>query len=217
MTKTLKMAVRSSAEPARRPRPRLSPRPTYNRRAVIRHILQGPRLQTKLRVGPTGDACEQEANRVAEAVMRMPASEERVQRECSECEETLQRQPEEEDEEELQRQPTDRLQTECHPGKEPRVGAALERRIDMMRGGGRPLPGSVRTFFEQRLGRDFADVRVHAGTAAADIAGALRARAFTIGQDVVFGAGQYAPESPSGRRLVAHELTHVIQQKGGRS
>ncbi|WP_152043377.1 eCIS core domain-containing protein [Salinigranum salinum] len=83
------------------------------------------------------------------------------------------------------------------------------------RAGGRPLPTSVRAFFEPRFGTTFDDVRIHTDSRAAAAARAVQARAFTVGRDVVFGAGAYAPETTRGRRLLAHELTHVVQQSGG--
>jgi hypothetical protein len=72
----------------------------------------------------------------------------------------------------------------------------------------------VRAFFEPRFGVDFSDVRVHANDRAAESAKAINARAFTVGRDMAFGNGQFAPETSEGRRLLAHELTHVIQQDG---
>jgi hypothetical protein len=65
---------------------------------------------------------------------------------------------------------------------------------------------------EPRFGTDFSAVRVHTDSNAQSLARSVNAQAFTVGNDVVFGAGQYAPESDSGKRLLAHELTHVIQQ-----
>jgi len=88
----------------------------------------------------------------------------------------------------------------------------VERAIDGLRGAGRPLEAGVRRDFESRLGHDFGRVRVHAGEPAADAADALGANAFTVGADVVFGRGRYAPSSEQGRRLLVHELTHVVQQ-----
>jgi hypothetical protein len=78
---------------------------------------------------------------------------------------------------------------------------------------GRPLDDSLRTFFEPRFGYDFTNVRIHTDTQAAETARALKARAFTEGRDIVFGAGQYAPGTTEGQRLLAHELTHVVQQQ----
>jgi hypothetical protein len=85
--------------------------------------------------------------------------------------------------------------------------------------GGRLLDARTRAFMESRFRHDFSRVRIHTGGAASAAARALDARAFCLGRDIVFGPGQYAPETPSGRRLLAHELTHVVQQRrqpGGR-
>lgn len=86
---------------------------------------------------------------------------------------------------------------------------------DTSRPGGAPLPESMRGFFEPRLGYDFGGVRVHADGEAAESARALHARAYTVGSNIVFGAGQYAPGTHEGKRLLAHELTHVVQQSHG--
>ena len=80
--------------------------------------------------------------------------------------------------------------------------------------GGTPLAGAVRSEVEGKFGRDFSAVRVHDGGAAASAASSINARAYTVGSDIVFGAGQYEPDSASGKRLLAHELTHVAQQGG---
>jgi hypothetical protein len=79
---------------------------------------------------------------------------------------------------------------------------------------GQPLAPESRAFFESRIGYDFSGVRVHTGATAEQSARELGALAYTLGQDVVFGAGQFAPGTDEGRRLLAHELTHVIQQQG---
>ncbi len=81
---------------------------------------------------------------------------------------------------------------------------------------GRPLEGSVREEMEQRMGDSFSDVQLHTGPEAAKAASALEARAFTTGNHVVFNRGEYKPESPEGKYLLAHELAHVRQQTGGR-
>jgi hypothetical protein len=73
------------------------------------------------------------------------------------------------------------------------------------------LPDAVRSFFEPRFGQDFSKVRVHTDSRAARSARDLNARAFTLGRDIVMGAGQYSPGTSEGKRLLAHELTHVIQ------
>jgi hypothetical protein len=87
-------------------------------------------------------------------------------------------------------------------------------RISFPKGQGQPLPLSLREFFEPRLGYEFSQVRIHSDARAAEDAKTLHAKAFTAGGDIVFGEGQYAPEKPEGLRLLAHELTHVIQQTG---
>jgi hypothetical protein len=92
------------------------------------------------------------------------------------------------------------------------VDSKAQSHILALSGRGQPLPESARNFFEPRFGYDFSQVRVHTDATAAETARALNARAFTVGRDVVFGAGQYAPETSQGKKLLAHELTHVVQQ-----
>lgn len=79
---------------------------------------------------------------------------------------------------------------------------------------GRPLDPATRTFMESRFDYDFSRVRIHTGSGAEAAADSVNARAFTLKNDVVFGSGQYAPHEGAGRKLIAHELTHVIQQRG---
>jgi hypothetical protein len=83
------------------------------------------------------------------------------------------------------------------------------------RGSGRPLDSATREEMEDRFGEDFSDVRVHAGGSAAVSAAALRSNAFTSGRDIVFGEGFYSPGTSRGRKLLAHELAHVVQQRRG--
>jgi predicted deacylase len=84
-----------------------------------------------------------------------------------------------------------------------------------LRTSGQPLDAGSREFFESRFGRDFSGVRLHADAAAAHSAQDVGAAAYTVGRDIVFGAGRLAPDTDVGRRLMAHELTHVVQQTGG--
>lgn len=79
---------------------------------------------------------------------------------------------------------------------------------------GQPLDATTRGFFAARFGHDFANVRIHADSEAAESARSVNALAYTVGPDVVFGAGRYAPDTRDGQQLLAHELTHVIQQRG---
>lgn len=85
---------------------------------------------------------------------------------------------------------------------------------DVLRSPGQPLDAGMRSFMEPRFGHDFGNVRVHTDAKAAESARAVNVLAYTVGRDVVFGAGQYQPEASEGRRLLAHELTHVMQQTG---
>lgn len=84
---------------------------------------------------------------------------------------------------------------------------------EVLRSPGQPLDGPTRAFMEPRFGHDFGRVRVHTDAKAAESARAVNALAYTVGRDVVFGTGRYSPATSAGRRLVAHELTHVVQQK----
>jgi hypothetical protein len=93
------------------------------------------------------------------------------------------------------------------------AGAALALIEDVLRAPGQALDAVTRGFMEARFGYDFSRIRVHADPPAAESAQSVRAAAYTVGQDVVFGAGQYAPGREGGRRLLAHELAHTIQQR----
>jgi hypothetical protein len=155
-------------------------------------------IQYKLKVGPPEDKYEQEADRVADQLMSMPDRQFNVPTESP-----TQRQPVEEE---------NLLQAKPVPGQAQHVSPSLAVRINRLRGGGQPLTSSMRAFFEPRFRHDFSAVRIHTASHANETAGALNARAFTIGRDIVFGASQYAPATSEGRRLLAHELTHVVHQ-----
>jgi len=88
---------------------------------------------------------------------------------------------------------------------------------DALRSSSQSLDLSTRTFMESRFGRDFGNVRIHTGPIAAAASRAMNADAFTIDRDIVFAEGAYSPASATGRRLIAHELTHVEQQRVGAS
>jgi hypothetical protein len=142
-------------------------------------------VQTKLKVGKPGDIYEKEADRVAEQVMRKEADEVIVSNEA---------------------QPS----LMGYAGEEDGVSEGTIRSIESQRGKGQPLSASSRAFFEPRFGYDFGQVRLHTGSRAADMAASLGAQAFTYGSDVWLGRG----ESPANSKLLAHELTHVVQQRG---
>lgn len=243
------------------------------------------RVQTKLTINKPGDKYEQEADRLADLVMRMPEPHMRgkatvfkqaqdipIQRACSTCdeEENLQtkplaaqitplvqrqvepgeeeeelmqtklaigaqvqfqdKEPEKEEEEpvqakleddtQIQRQEEEPEEEEKEPIQTKRASSqipfiknSLENKIHSLKGEGQPLPTATRSFFEKQFGIDFGQVRIHTGNVAAEAAGALKAHAFTIGRDIMFGAKQYAPCTTKGKKLLAHELTHVVQQE----
>jgi len=191
------------------------------RLASSRSLIDIPNIQTKLTVNQPGDRYEQEADQMAEQVMRMPeltfSRSEELQGQSLKVEEKdkettqikkLHRKPIEHDEEE-----EEILQAKEAPGHAPNVTPKLQSRINSIRGGGQLLPEPTRTFFEKRLGHDFSQVRIHTDSYAGETARAVNAQAFTLGHDIVFGAGRYAPETTAGKSLLAHELTHVVQQQ----
>jgi hypothetical protein len=142
----------------------------------------------ELTIGDVDDTQERAADRAAADVMRMPTP------------------------------------APCPPGALPRLsqdgaGAALGGAAPalvpaVLRSSGQPLDTSTRVLFESRFQRDFGDVRVHTGQAAAESAASVGALAYTAGSHVVFAEGQWAPRTLPGRRLIAHELAHVVQQRG---
>jgi len=179
----------------------------------IRRTLRKTSVQPKLTVGAPNDEYEREADRVADQVMRirqpsgvdLTPGDPKIQRLCQGCEEEVRRQPLEEEEELLQ---TKRISRRGGLTPEPEAQAQIAAATH----GGAPLPTNTRKFFETRFGQDFTDVRIHVDAAAADSVSSVNARAYTLGRDIVFGSGQYAPGTFRGKQLLAHELTHVVQQ-----
>lgn len=177
--------------------------------AYVQRLLKSRAVQAKLTVNQPGDIHEKEADAVAEAVtrtsqvQRQEEEEEAIQpkRATNLAGTGLQRQEEEEE-----------VAPKATGSQVPEVTEALENRISAARGTGHELPGSVRDSMEPQLGHDFGDVRVHTDSEADDLSRQLGARAFTTGQDVFFRSGDYQPESQDGRKLIAHEMTHVVQQ-----
>ncbi|MBX3001193.1 MAG: DUF4157 domain-containing protein [Caldilineaceae bacterium] len=206
---------------------------TVGNRATIGILSKHTGLQAKLKLGPAGDQYEQEADRVASQVVRRIDDPQPVQRQTAEEEElqmkplarsisTLQRKDEsrpkmvftksmfaqrQEEEEELQMKP-------LHGPEGGDVEQSVEQQIQTARRGGKPLDDNIRRSMEQGFGADFSGVRVHTGGQADALNRSLNAKAFTVGNDVFFGKGQYNPGSSSGKQLLAHELTHTVQQGG---
>jgi len=159
------------------------------------------------RVSHPDDASEREAERIADAVMRgdttvgaaTPVTEGSVQRKgMADMSEFV---------------PHDEVMRRAS-GPGPRAGTDLEQRIQSLRGRGQSLDQATRAFMENRLGHDFGRVRVHNDENGAQAARSVNAHAFTVGRDIAFAAGQYQPATRQGRRLLAHELAHVVQQRG---
>jgi hypothetical protein len=162
------------------------------------------RIQPKLTVNAPGDIYEQEAERVAEQVLRMP--EPRLQRTCvcgGGCPKCQTEQPGYEHE---------HLQTKRFQASATGQIATPPIIQEVLAAPGQPLDPAARGFMERRFGYDFGQVRVHANTQAAESARAVNALAYTVGRNLVFGAGQYRPNTSVGQRLLAHELVHIVQQ-----
>lgn len=147
-----------------------------------------PYIQPKLRVNPVGDRYEREADWIAEQVLR-PGHPPNHQKAAIRLK---------------------RPDTSARPSRP--VNRQLARRLNRTQGRGRPLAPQTRAFFESRLYVDLSGVQIHTDSQAAQMNRQLGARAFTLGRDIYFGARQYRPNAPAGRRLIAHELTHVVQQ-----
>lgn len=148
-----------------------------------------------------------------------------IQRLCTECAEEMQR-PAEEEEAAVHTTPLVHRQTVARASPMPPQGvraqppsrpSAVAANIQALRGGGSLLAPSIRAFFEPRFGTDLSQVRIHTDARAAETARSIQAQAFTVGNDIVFGAGHYAPATERGQHLLAHELAHTIQQSGGQA
>src|SRR5215218_9702296 len=102
---------------------------------------------------------------------------------------------------------------QCKTDGETFTSPEVASQIQSQKGGGSPLPPAVRKFMEPRFRADFSGVRVHTGESAAKLNRQLSARAFATGNDIFFGRDRFKPENPEGKELIAHELTHTIQQR----
>jgi hypothetical protein len=187
-----------------------------------------PAVQAKMTVGKTGDKFEREADKMADKVMRMPspassAKEEKIQRKADEKlqkkeNEKLQKAPAEEkiqkkDDEKIRKAPAreDKLQRKGNDAA-PAVSATTQSAIRSKTSGGQPLSADVRRDMEGRFNADFSKVRIHSNAEAAGLSNQLSARAFTHQNHIFFSRNQYQPGTSEGKQLLAHELTHTIQQ-----
>jgi hypothetical protein len=166
--------------------------PTFSKIPVQASALSN--IQPKLKVNTPRDRYEQEADRIADQVVqqKMPVDEKN------------------------QKVGVQARASQQAPKGECEVNKDLENRLSRNIGGGSPMSDQVRAFFEPRMQNDFSKVKVHTDNEAARMNQELGARAFTHGRDIYFGVGQYNPHSIEGKRFLAHELTHVIQQSRDR-
>jgi hypothetical protein len=186
-------------------------------------------VQPKLAIGQVGDKYEQEADQVAQQVVQRLNAPPSVQ---SNQQQTLQRQEMPQEEEGLQMKPEFTLQRQTNPGEEDELQMKpmlqlqggqgdmaatpeLESSIQGLRGSGQPLADTVREPMERAFGADFSRVKVHTDAQSDRLNQSIQAKAFTTGQDIFFRQGAYEPGNTSGQELIAHELTHVVQQNGG--
>jgi Domain of unknown function (DUF4157) len=196
-------------------------------------------IQTKLTVSTPGDRYEQEADRVADEITdfsnptqtKISQGLSGVHRKCESCAAGNGTCENCAEEEKIHRKSTGAISSvqslsatglgeagnafakSAEASKAESASSDTGAHIDSFAGGGQPLPESVRAVFEPRFKQDFSHVRFYDGAGAAELARSVNARAFTVGQQMVFGAGQYAPHRSEGQRLIAHELVHTIQQQ----
>lgn len=216
---------RSSASTTREPGPLRGGGPVVGFGASTLDTREMPDISPKLTVNEQGDKYEREAERVADAVMRMPDPEstvetqekvpsDRIQRMCARCQRRYRQGKPlncETCEPELQHY------EEASMGGKATHSDGFEQAAEVSREPGKPLSEGPQSFFENRMGEDFGDVRIHTGRDADRAAQSIDARAFTLGDDIVFRSGEYQPNTQDGKRLLAHELTHVVQQRTGTS
>jgi hypothetical protein len=200
----------------------------------------GNLVQRKLSVNQPNDKYEKEADAMADKVvqkMTEPALESRnnkdsttpffvkgissIQRKCTECEkeDKLQKKGEEADElQNVQRKPIfesdaeDAVQRKTNEGASVSTSHSLESKLNTSKGSGLPLSASTNESMSKSFGTDFSHVRIHSDSEATEMNKELNAQAFTNGNDIYFNQGKYNPETKSGQQLLAHELTHVVQQ-----
>lgn len=174
-------------------------------------LLRSGRLQRKARVSQAGDPLEHQADRVADTVVTAERVGGTTRPDHAAPE--IQRMPTEDEHlaSSLGLSPVGGHAAPTHapPDAPDSTGTEIVSQLD----GGRGLDEQTRGLMESRFGESFSDVRVHTGHRAGESANSLHSRAFTVGEDIVFGEGEFAPETTEGRRLLAHELAHVVQQR----
>ena len=179
-----------------------SPGAINSQSTAISGTTQGPSMQRMPEMEDGKNELKNSDEMAVPTISRMPQGEE---------DKELHKKPVEGKAEEEEMTPTLQAKSTAHTS--PSVNPSVANNINRMQGGGKHLPKPVRAYFEPRMRADFSQVRVHADAHAADTAKSINARAFTVGRNIAFGAGEYSPDTNIGRKLLAHELTHVIQQK----
>ena len=164
------------------------------------YVQKVAKIRTKLNISQPGDVYEQEADQIAEKIMKM-ATPGQVQRKCPEDKNCLL-------EDEKKKNTSIQLKT----GGSAKNELSVPSNIISALGPGQPLDNKTKDFMEPRFGHDFSNVRIHTDSNAGKSAQAINALAFTIGHNIVFDGGKNSPETISGLKLLAHELTHVVQQ-----
>jgi hypothetical protein len=172
-------------------------------------------IQTKLRVGAAHDPFEREADTVAAQVLQriasFPASSDSTGAGFSPDDSAGRLAPGK-----IRRSTADVATAPGHGREGGEVEPDVARRVQRSSGGGQPLDDGIRTQMQHGFGADFSGVRIHTDASSAELSRSLNARAFTTGSDIFFGAGQYQPTSAGGQQLLAHELTHTLQQGSAR-
>lgn len=166
-------------------------------------------IQAKLTIGEVGDKYEQEADRVAKDVVQQ------INTNSLPNEDSAQIQRQQANKEQLQRKQLPEMVQCQEVVASGEASTDLDTAINSARGGGQPLDANLQQSMGQAMGTDFSGVRVHTDTQADQLNKSIQAKAFTTGQDVFFRQGEYQPESRGGQGLIAHELTHVVQQNRG--
>lgn len=161
-------------------------------------------IQRKLAIGATDDPLEREADHMADHIMRKTEGS-LLQKKCSHCEE----------EENIQRKGHSPFLQRMSDSRTTVASDQVTNQIKSTQGGGKPLGNEARSFMENRFDRDFSNVRIHTGNYASQLNNELNAQAFTVGSDIYFNENKYTTETTEGKHLLAHELTHTIQQGNG--
>lgn len=172
---------------------------------IYTHSLSRLPIQRKLTIGVSDDPLEDEADHMADKVMRMP-DQSFIQRKCDHCEQK----------EKAQREPFSLFiqKKQSLPISSTVASDSISSQIQSTMGNGNPMPQTTKSFMESRFGTDFSKINIHTDNYATDLSNQLNAHAFTVGNDIYFNEGKYCPESNIGKHLLAHELMHTIQQTG---